>query len=393
MKTALRILVVLELCLLSNGNAVGQDLEKKEGSIRIATYNVALYRDGAGDLAKELASGTSKAAKSIAEVIQRVRPDIILLNEIDFDDGKSPKLLAEKYIEQPQNGLQPITYKHHFVAPVNTGVDTGLDLNQDGKKRTPDDAFGYGKYPGQYGMVVFSNFEIDQTRARTFQNFLWKDMPDAILPVVPDTKSPYYKLEMQDVFRLSSKSHWDLPIRVGERTIHFLVSHPTPPVFDGPEDRNGCRNHDEIRLWADYVGGRADYLYDDRKQRGGLPADANFVIAGDLNADPVDGASRKQVMQQLLNHERINSSFAPRSTGGAYWSQEQGQENKNHKGEPSLDTGDFSERVGNLRIDYVLPSKNLQVTGSGVFWPKPDEPGSQAVLSSDHRLVWIDVEQ
>ena len=24
--------------------------------------------------------------------------------------------------------------------------------------------------------------------------------------------------------------------------MHFLVSHPTPPVFDGPENRNGLRN-------------------------------------------------------------------------------------------------------------------------------------------------------
>ena len=56
------------------------------------------------------------------------------------------------------------------------------------------------------------------------------------------------------MFRLSSKSHWDVPIRIGRETVHFLVSHPTPPVFDGPEDRNGTRNHDEIRFWADYVG-------------------------------------------------------------------------------------------------------------------------------------------
>ena len=28
---------------------------------------------------------------------------------------------------------------------------------------------------------------------------------------------------------------------------------PDAAVFDGPEDRNGTRNHDEIRFWADYV--------------------------------------------------------------------------------------------------------------------------------------------
>jgi hypothetical protein len=51
----------------------------------------------------------------------------------------------------------------------------------------------------------------------------------------PATRDP----EELEVFRLSSKSHWDVPIVIGRKTVHFLVSHPTPPVFDGPEDRNG----------------------------------------------------------------------------------------------------------------------------------------------------------
>ena len=58
---------------------------------------------------------------------------------------------------------------------------------------------------------------------------------------------------------------------VGGKVIHTLVSHPTPPVFDGPEDRNGTRNHDEIRLWSDYVlPSRSGYIYDDEGERGGL---------------------------------------------------------------------------------------------------------------------------
>jgi phenylpropionate dioxygenase-like ring-hydroxylating dioxygenase large terminal subunit len=82
------------------------------------------------------------------------------------------------------------------------------------------------------------------------QYFRWKDMPDALLPDDPATPAPadWYSSDELNVFRLSSKSHWDLPIRIGKETVHFLVSHPTPPVFDGPEDRNGTRNHDEIRF-------------------------------------------------------------------------------------------------------------------------------------------------
>jgi hypothetical protein len=137
------------------------------------------------------------------------------------------------------------------VAPSNTGIPSGFDLNNDGAVGGPDDAFGFGFFPGQFGMVVYSKYPI--VGARTFQEFLWKDMPGALLPVDPTTGESWYSPEELDVFRLSSKSHWDVEIEIGRKQVHFLVSHPTPPVFDGPEDRNGTRNFDEIRFWADYI--------------------------------------------------------------------------------------------------------------------------------------------
>ena len=152
---------------------------------------------------------------------------------------------------------------------------------------------------------------------RTFQKFLWKDMPGAMLPDDPATAAPadWYSPAELDVFRLSSKSHWDLPIRINRhKTVHFLVSHPTPPTFDGAEDRNGTRNHDEIRFWADYVSGE-DYMYDDRGHDGGLKHGASFVIAGDQNSDPVDGDSVDGAIQQLIDNPRIEDPL-PTSAGG-----------------------------------------------------------------------------
>ena len=57
-------------------------------------------------------------------------------------------------------------------------------------------------------------------------------MPGALLPDDPATAAPadWYSPAELGIFRLSSKSHWDLPIEVGNKTVHFLVSHPTPPV-------------------------------------------------------------------------------------------------------------------------------------------------------------------
>jgi hypothetical protein len=188
-------------------------------------------------------------------------------------------------------------------------------------------------------------------------------------------------------------------VRIGKRTVHFLVSHPTPPVFDGAEDRNGRRNFDEIRFWADYIspGRRSSYIYDDAGRSGGLRPGAKFVIAGDQNSDPFDGDSIPGAVQQLTRHPRVNAKSTPGSAGAVEASRLQGQANDSHRSNPRFDTADFSDSApGNLRADYVLPSKRLRIKDSGVFWPPSKNPLSRLTgvfpfPSSDHRLVWVDV--
>ncbi len=49
---------------------------------------------------------------------------------------------------------------------------------------------------------------------------------------------------------------------------------------------------------------------------------------------------------------------------------------------------------GGVRIDYVLPSTDLEIVDGGVFWPAADEDPEGAALAqeaSDHRLVWLEV--
>ena len=369
--------------------------ESQPKTIRIATFNTALNRPESLALATELETGTCEPAHKIAEIIQRVRPDILLLNEVDYDDEyRAATSFHDTYLSRDHAETKAITYPYRFIAPVNTGVPTDIDMNQDGKPDGPEDAFGYGKFPGQYGMIVFSKFPIDSDSIRTFQNFLWKDMPDAMLPTT-DGK-PYYAPEQMEIFRLSSKSHWDVPINIpgkdGTRTVHLLASHPTPPVFDGPEDRNGTRNHDEIRFFADYITPEnSQYIYDDNGGQGGLSQDSHFVIAGDLNADPADGASTDSPMHLLMQSQLVDGKVAPKS-GGAIEASSSGEANLQQAGDPASDTGNFGAKVGNLRIDYVLPSATLETVNGGVYWPTLDEPGSELVGASDHRLVWIDIE-
>lgn len=377
-------------------------------SARFATFNASLNRFNEGDLINDLSTPHNAQAKTIAEIIQRTRPHILLINEFDYDQGGvAAQLFQQNYLQVAQNGAKPMHYPYVYVAASNTGIPSGFDLNNNGVIGGPDDAFGFGFFPGQYGMVVYSKYPIDFENIRTFQHFLWKDMPGALLPVDPTTGASWYSPAELDVFRLSSKSHWDIPILIGDQTVHFLVSHPTPPVFDGPEDRNGTRNHDEIRFWADYISpADSAYIYDDQGHYGGLAPDALFVIAGDQNADPFDGDSVPGAIDQLLAHPLVNNHNTPSSTGGPEQALLQGGANTLHLGDPAHDTADFADAFGppptfggapgNLRADYVLPSQALTITRSGVFWPTTSDPyfplvGTFPFPSSDHRLVSVDV--
>lgn len=372
--------------------------------VRFATFNASLNRGAAGELVRDLATPDDAQARAVAEIIQRTRPDVLLVNEFDYDEARAAlRLFRDNYLERGQNGARAIHYRYAFTAPSNTGIPSGKDLNNDGRVGGPDDAYGFGLFPGQYGMAVFSKHPIRQRDVRTFQRFLWKDMPGALLPDDPATPAPrdFFSRDELDVVRLSSKSHWDVPVRVGRRTVHFLVSHPTPPVFDGPEDRNGRRNHDEIRLWADYITPRrGGYLYDDQGRRGGLRRGELFVIAGDQNADPYDGDSTAGAIRQLLDNPRVNTSVTPSSRGAVEQAARQGGSNVGQRGPARFDTADFADtpgQPGNLRVDYVLPRRNMRILRARVFWPRSTNPlfprlvGTFPFPSSDHRLVWVDV--
>ena len=359
--------------------------------IRFASFNVALQRDQKGQLIADLSTPDNAQARNIAEIIQRVRPDVLLLNEFDYDaDQQALALFQHNYLAQSQRQQPPIDYPYLIAFAANTGVSSGIDLDSDGHLKLPNDAFAYGLFPGQYAFALLSMHPIDSRQIRSWQTFLWSAMPAAKLP------TDYYSPQAQQVLRLSSKNHVDVPIQLPNGVIHILACHPTPPVFDGPEDRNGRRNYDEIRLFADYISAdKSAYLVDDQGRSGGLASDQHFVIMGDLNADPNDGESTEFAIQQLLNHPRINQSVArgtliPSSEGGKNFA---AFANRQRRGNPAFVTASFN---GGLRVDYVLPSQTLQVTASGIFWPDSTDPLYRLIkdkeTSSDHRLVWVDVE-
>lgn len=371
------------------------------------TYNVEDVRTA------DLRDPEHPRLQKAAARIQHLRPDILLINEMTYDQPGAPGMPAGA--EAGQNGrrfvdnflaiaqadsLEPIRYQA-FMAPVNTGLASGHDLNNDGRvvtdypepqpspddgsppPQTPEgraygnDAWGFGVFPGQYGMALFvrEDLQILRDSVRTFRRFEWADMPDALKPTLPESGEPWYSDEEWAEMRLSSKSHWDVPVRLpGGRTLHVLASHPTPPGFDGPEDRNGRRNHDEIRLWADYLSG-ADYLRDDSSRAGGLDEEALFVVMGDQNADPDEGDTYQTPIRLLLDHERVQGDVTPLADSTA------------QAAYPDLDPDDTAE--WGLRVDYVVPSTGIDIQDSGVWRPVGADTAGVAV--SDHFPVWVDI--
>jgi hypothetical protein len=374
----------------SSGAEAGERGSAVEATVRVAVFNASLVRAAEGQLGGDLEGGGDPQARKVAAILQRVRPDVLLLLEVDRDPEALASLERE-YLAVPQaGGGEGLAYAHRFVPSTNTGVPSGLDLDRDGRTNGPGDALGYGAFPGQYGMVVLSRYPIDVDGIRCFGDLRWRDVWGARLPDDPDTipAADWYSCAALQLLPLSSKNHCVVPVRVGERSLHLLASHPVPPVFDGAEDRNGLRNHDETRLWAQLLDGGQ-----------GLPVvlepEARFVIAGDLNADPHDGDSTGDpIGRWLLSHPRVAASPVPSSRGAEAAGVRDGGANTTHAGPARHDTADFPDAdggPGNLRTDYVLPSKTLEVVDAGVFWPAPGEPGAELVGCSDHRLVWIDV--
>ena len=389
---------VMIMSTVNSSMAMASDL-LKDTKLRVATFNVSMEalnyiprtpnsppKVSGTELTQALIANTQQI-KNIAEIIQRIRPDIILLNEFDrvSNNHQNINSFISQYLNKEQNSQRIIDYPYLYQGSVNTGVKVNGDLNKDGKvSQQPGDTHGFGYFEGHFGMVLLSKYPINKEAIRSFQHFKWHDMPNALKPVDPKTKQPWFSDKVWKELRLSSKSHWDIPVNVNGKEIHILASHPTPPVFDGPENRNGKRNHDEIRFWSDYISNdSASYIYDDQGTKGGLAPNQPFIVIGDQNASSVEGDAINSAITALITHDKIQDPM-PTSIGGELHR----NENKNAK---------YHTAYWGMRADYVLPSVNsFTIKNSGVFWPQKNDETYRLIkdrqASSDHRLVWVDLE-
>ncbi|MBO6506128.1 MAG: endonuclease/exonuclease/phosphatase family protein [Kordiimonadaceae bacterium] len=378
--------------------------------------------------------------RNIAAIIQKNRPDVLLLTEFNNDGtAESDAALSgfqANYLAHPQSMnsvdggdlLEPISYPFVQNYPTNTGLFSGFDLANNGTADAtdPDDAQGFGFYHGHYAFALMSKYEIDTAGTRTFQSFKRSDFAGASNPTVAPVfeaqtcdeiettfgvrcGEPWYTDDEWDALRLSSKNHVDAPIIIptknGTKTINVLLAHPTPSGFDKASDNNKFRNSQEIEFWLRYIEG-ADYIYDDQGQYGGFAGDS-FVIMGDLNADAIVGTGSQAPyngIRKLMNNKRVNHAvsqvtggFAPISQGAAEALNPATSWSGSHP-YPEIRSAVFGSRV-----DYAVPSADLEVVSAGTYWQPVGAPGrllfndarvgygDSKSISSDHRYVWSTV--
>ena len=325
--------------------------------LRIATYNPELTRAGPGLLLQAIRDREDSQVAAVVAVLVRLDADVLLLTGIDFDHGGAA--LAALRDDLAAAGL---VYGYQMALRPNTGVQTGLDLDGDGQTGKARDAQGFGRFAGAAGMAVLSRYPIGPPV--DYSGLLWRDLPGANL--APDMTEAATAVQL-----LSTSGHYAVPVTYAEgRVLHLLVWYATPPVFDGPEDRNGRRNQDEAAFWLRLLAGDLTW-----------PAPmAPFVVMGQSSLDPLDGDGLHGAITALLTHPALQD---PQPKG------QDGHVDSGHQGDPAQDTAIYGKGVGGLRVDVVLQSAGIRVTGAGVLAPALRDAFTATLsVASRHRPVW-----
>lgn len=307
----------------------------------MATWHLGLARDGPGLLLRDIGRDDDPRLAAIAAHLAAISPDILVVQGVDHDhDLLTLTALRDRIARDGPR------YPHLFALRPNRGWPTGLDMDGDGRPGGAGDAQGYGAFSGQGGMAILSRYPLDSAAARDWSAVLWRDLPGALLPRSEGRAFP--SEAAQAVQRLSTTGHWAVPVILPEGRLTILAFHATPPVFDGPEDRNGRRNADEIRLWQLILDGAF-----------GPAPEPPFVLAGVANLDPARGDGRRDAIHALLADTRLQDPLLGQPT--ATW-----------------------PGTGPLRVSVLLPSADLTVTGAGLH-------PSEADLTGPHRMLWVDL--
>lgn len=330
--------------------------------LRVATYDVDLGRDGPGLLLHELGQEPKPPLATVLAVIKAARPDLLLLCDFDHDlRGQALAAFAARLREGPDG----IDYAYSYDGPVNAGVDSGLDLDGDGKRLGWDDALAWGRFPGNGGMALLSRYPVDLDAARSFRRLRWEDLPGAELPTRADG-SPFPSAEGRRCCRYPRAATGTC--RCCCRTAGACIC--SPPIRR-PRSMTGRKRPMRGATMTRSPSGRSISAArpSPTTRAGARPGRTRRSWCSAISM-PIRGPAGGGALGRLLADPRLQDP------GGG-------------------PTARFRGKKGprDLRLDYVLPSRDLTVTGSGVFWPEEGEPLAEAVAAGPaHRLVWVDLD-
>ena len=280
-------------------------------------------------LYRDVVAGKSADITAPTAAIAALDADLLVVSGFDFDAGG----LALAAL----NGTLPIPYPYITALRPNTGIPSGFDLDGNGRSDEARDAIGHGRFPGEGGMAILSRLPVDPAQSVDHSGLLWRDLPGADLPPLPEGAD--------QVLRLSTTGHHDTAVILPDgRRLHLLTWHATPPAFEGAERRNTRRNHDEAAFWL--------HLLDSPQA-----PQAPFVLLGQANVDPKKGNGDPRAIRALLSDARVHDVLPG-------------------------DTVDYGGALGPLRVSYILPSADINVTASG-HAPQPD--------GARHHPIWVEI--
>ncbi|MDG1739599.1 MAG: endonuclease/exonuclease/phosphatase family protein [Paracoccaceae bacterium] len=317
-------------------------------SFRVCLFHSELGRKAPGLLYRDIKSGEASAIEA-ATRIARGECDILGLFGFDFDHYS---IALAAFAERIAEHGGPI-YPYRFSKRPNTGWPSHVDLDMDGRLGTPRDAQGYGLFSGEGGMAVLSRHPIQTADVQDYSGIIWRDLPWAKLPEA--NGRPFLSDKASAVQRLSTTGHWVVPVNVHGVILSLMIYHASPPVFDGPEDRNGLRNADETLFWVHHVDENPP---------------SNFIILGAANLDPLQSDGRTEAIRSLLDSPHLQDPFH-----GA-----------TRKDSLTVDWTDLD--LGLMRTDYILPSTDFKVADAGTEWPK-----TNVSKASRHALIWVELSQ
>lgn len=299
--------------------------------LRLAVRSADLSRNGPGLLLRDLRAGTDPGLAAGLAELAGMRADVLLLCGVDWDHGGLA--LAALATALAQAGGPD--YPHRLALRPNAGLPTGLDLDGDGRRGGPGDAQGFGAFTGQGGMALLSRLPLGAPADHSAR--LWRDLPGGLAGDLPE--------EQAELRRLSSTGHWEVPLALPDgRRLMLMAWCAGPPAF-GRGDENVRRNHDETAFWSRRLDGAL-----------GPPPGPPFVLLGSANLDPDRGDGRHEAIRALLADPRLQDprpAAADGSLATADWTQLR-------SGRPG---------PGRLRTEYILPSRDIAVTGARLIPP------------------------